>query len=53
VGVAVPARRPPVLEALPPAALAGFRDEFTARVATGGGAELRSEFLYWRFTLPG
>jgi hypothetical protein len=41
------------LEALPPAALAAFRDEFTARVATGGGAELRSEFLYWRFTLPG
>jgi ubiquinone/menaquinone biosynthesis C-methylase UbiE len=40
------------LEALPPAALGAFRDEFTARVATGGGAELRSEFLYWSFTTP-
>jgi len=40
------------LEALPAAALGAFRDEFCARVATGDGAELRSEFLYWCFTLP-
>jgi SAM-dependent methyltransferase len=40
------------LEALPAGALAAFRDEFLARVATGGGAELRSEFLYWCFTVP-
>jgi hypothetical protein len=41
------------LDALPPGALGAFRDEFTARVATDGGAELRSEFLYWCFTTPG
>jgi ubiquinone/menaquinone biosynthesis C-methylase UbiE len=41
------------LDALPPAALGAFREEFTARVASGAGAELRSELLYWCFTLPG
>ena len=41
------------LEALPAGALHAFRDEFSARVATGDGAELRSEFLYWCFTTPG
>jgi O-methyltransferase/aklanonic acid methyltransferase len=40
------------LEALPVPALGAFRDEFLARVATPGGAELRSEFLYWCFTVP-
>jgi hypothetical protein len=39
------------LEALPAPALAAFRDEFQARVATPGGAELRSKVLYWRFTV--
>ena len=41
------------LEALPASALSAFRDEFCARVATGDGAELRSEFLYWCFKTPG
>ncbi len=39
------------LEALPPPARAAFRNEFVARVATPGGAELRSEFLYWCFVV--
>ena len=42
-----------VAQRFPPDALGAFRDEFTTRVATGGGAGLRGEFLYWCFTLPG
>jgi hypothetical protein len=49
----LPPRRPAVPGALPAGALRAFRDEFSARVATGNGAELRSEFLYWCFTTPG
>jgi O-methyltransferase / aklanonic acid methyltransferase len=40
------------LEALPDPARDAFRDEFVAHAAVDGGAELRSEFLYWCFTVP-
>ena len=53
VAVAVPPRRPPV-----PGGVAGRRPprlpgRVQRPVATGDGAELRSELLYWCFTTPG
>jgi SAM-dependent methyltransferase len=38
------------LDALPDDALAAFRADFVAGVATPDGVELRSEFLYWCFS---
>lgn len=39
------------LDALPAPALAAMHDEYVEQFATSGGAELRSDFLYWCFTV--
>ena len=39
------------LDARSAPALAAMRDELVSGFATGAGAELRSDFVYWCFTV--